>query len=437
MKVEGIRVEKAVRLERKGKPLYRVMIIITVFAILFIECSSFLKLSFYSNIKMNSISRKIVSFNINVEQKQIILYSKNTAGSDSLGFSTLLSNKKFVIPTQIIFGSNAIEHGVNLLEVKTKKILLVSGWNSARLDPVLWELEPRGFKLHTCSISNEPSSKDVHSIILAAIQCDCGAILAMGCGSVLDAAKLATKAMNSYDRSVLLNMTAEELESEILSGSLGINNKKKNNNNDNRNNNSNNNDNNNGSDNDEHDTSDIFLVTIPCLPCGGAELSDIVALKKIHYFKKTEARTLPSSSSLPSNELQNNMELSKVYLKSVQPSLCLVQSSLTYRAPMHLLHDRLISLIAAAVDIILSDLGFMSELLAWDSLRRLMPLYDLAVVTATDRVTQWILDPDSFELLTVHDDEKDHRSQYFRRYGHGTCTVLYLYCTLLYHLFLR
>ena len=39
--------------------------------------------------------------------------------------------------------------------------------------------------------------------------------------------------------------------------------------------------------------------------------------------------------------------------------------------------------------------------------------------SAEERHTQWTLDPDYFEKKTVHDDEKDHRSQHFRRYGHG------------------
>ena len=96
--------------------------------------------------------------------------------------------------------------------------------------------------------------------------------------------------------------------------------------------------------------------------------------------------------------------------------------------------------------------GFLPEMLAWDALRQLMNLFDKAVEvilsvsqinllqlniilvvtyfaftfffmhclkSAEERHTQWTLDPDYFEKKTVHDDEKDHRSQHFRRYGHG------------------
>ena len=83
----------------------------------------------------------------------------NTGGSDSLGFSSSLSSQGFRLNTQIIFGSNAIEHGVNLIEERTQKVLLVSGWNGARLDPILWELEPRGFKLDLCSVVTSHHSK--------------------------------------------------------------------------------------------------------------------------------------------------------------------------------------------------------------------------------------------------------------------------------------
>lgn len=39
--------------------------------------------------------------------------------------------------------------------------LIVTGWNQARADPVVWELLPRGFDLAWHSVSNEPSLTDV------------------------------------------------------------------------------------------------------------------------------------------------------------------------------------------------------------------------------------------------------------------------------------
>ena len=39
--------------------------------------------------------------------------------------------------------------------------LIVTGWNQARADPVVWELLPRGFDLAWHSVSTEPSLTDV------------------------------------------------------------------------------------------------------------------------------------------------------------------------------------------------------------------------------------------------------------------------------------
>lgn len=39
--------------------------------------------------------------------------------------------------------------------------MIVTGWNQARADPVVWELLPRGFELKWHSVSAEPSLSDV------------------------------------------------------------------------------------------------------------------------------------------------------------------------------------------------------------------------------------------------------------------------------------
>lgn len=39
--------------------------------------------------------------------------------------------------------------------------MIVTGWNQARADPVVWELLPRGFDLQWHSVSAEPSLSDV------------------------------------------------------------------------------------------------------------------------------------------------------------------------------------------------------------------------------------------------------------------------------------
>lgn len=264
---------------------------------------------------------------------------QDSAGSDSLGFSSSLQRKAFALPTQVIFGSNAIEHGINLIEERTKNVLLVSGWNSARLDPVLWEMEPRGFAFETCCVKDEPTICAVHSVVAAALASNCGAIIAMGCGSVIDTAKMATMLINSHkDAQSLAEMTADQLGTLLSSKST--------------------------SNNTESLLDAVLLVTIPALPSMGAELSAVAALR--HDYETTQSLESNDAStgvflsdqlSTPQQQPQRSRRVSKSYVNTRSPDLCLIQPSLTYRAPMELVHDRLLGLISTSIDIILSDPG--------------------------------------------------------------------------------
>ena len=85
--------------------------------------------------------------------------SMSSAGSDALGFANSIelgqnnnNNIGFALPTQTLFGSNSLEHGINLIESylspeeedqsqrkrKRKRALCICGWNHARFDPVAW-----------------------------------------------------------------------------------------------------------------------------------------------------------------------------------------------------------------------------------------------------------------------------------------------------------
>jgi Iron-containing alcohol dehydrogenase len=264
---------------------------------------------------------------------------QDSAGSDSLGFSTSLQKKSFVLPSQVIFGSNAIEHGINLIEEKTHNVLLVSGWNSARLDPILWEMEPRGFELETCCIKDEPTVDAVHSVVAAALASNCGAIIAMGCGSVIDTAKMATTLINSHkDAQSLAEMSSSQLGASLLSKST--------------------------SDITEPLLGTVLLVTIPALPSMGAELSAVAALRhEIYTASSLDSNDVSTGDclsdplSVPQQQLKRSKRVSKSYVHTQPPDLCLIQPSLTYRAPMELVHDRLLGLISTSIDIILSDPG--------------------------------------------------------------------------------
>ena len=280
---------------------------------------------------------------------QISQTSHDRAGSDSLGFSPLLSKRGFQLTSQIIFGSNAIEHGVNLIEEKTKSVLLISGWNSARLDPILWELEPRGFNIVTCSVSEEPTNKAVYEVAVAAARSNCGAIIAMGCGSVLESAKLASMLVNSLEnKEDLAGMSPDEVDVFFSSKHTFK---------------------------CSESCSPVLLVTIPGLPSLGAELAAVTAIGRsaapTSTTHKTESSAAVTQSHDTMQEVENNsqvpIQFSKKYIQSASPDLCLVQPSLTYRAPMELLHDRLLALIGTSIDIILLEPGDCSSLFFSDA----------------------------------------------------------------------
>ena len=69
----------------------------------------------------------------------------------------------------------------------------------------------------------------------------------------------------------------------------------------------------------------------------------------------------------------------KKYIMVDAPKVCLIQPGLTRHASMEMMNDRIVVLIATAIDVILQDPGFLPEMLAWDALRQLMPLLDHAL----------------------------------------------------------
>ena len=177
----------------------------------------------------------------------------------------------------------------------------------------------------------------------------------MGCGSVLDSAKLATMLINSHeDIESLANMSPIALEEYLVCY--------------------------NEREYHKPDLCRVLLVTVPALPSMGAELSDIVALKKIIWQPNAVQNkdemdnsaysvaplllveegqligAIPQQKSVYVAQPKNR-DICKMYVRAVNPDLSLVQPSLTYRAPMELVHDRLIALLATSIDIILSDPG--------------------------------------------------------------------------------
>ena len=71
---------------------------------------------------------------------------KMSMSSDGpLGFGEALShsNVGFGLRTNVICGTNALEHGANLMEDQgLTNVLVLSGWNIARTCPLMWGIAP-------------------------------------------------------------------------------------------------------------------------------------------------------------------------------------------------------------------------------------------------------------------------------------------------------
>ncbi|CAM9362928.1 unnamed protein product [Ectocarpus fasciculatus] len=67
--------------------------------------------------------------------------------------------------------------------------MIVTGWNQARADPVVWELLPRGFDLKWHSVSSEPSLSDIAEGAKLALEHRADCVVAMGGAAVIDAGK--------------------------------------------------------------------------------------------------------------------------------------------------------------------------------------------------------------------------------------------------------
>ena len=129
-------------------------------------------------------------------------------------------------------------------------------------------------------------------------------LLAVGCGSVLDAAKMAGTLLNRLGEEEITRLTVEDVERLLVSGSggsgwgtgagVGV-----------------------GALGGPKSTRAVACVTVPTLPCAGAELSRVAALRCF----------APGAAE-------------KRYVAVDAPLVALVQPGLAHRAPMELLHDR-------------------------------------------------------------------------------------------------
>lgn len=258
----------------------------------------------YDGKKMNTIVNKLKNSLISSNNDGTIWSADN-----SFGFSNHIQANSLNVSTHIIFGSNSIEHGINLLdnqindESSKKNVLLVTGWNQARAVDLMWELEPKCYNLVVYSVIGVDNAfaTDVESIVDVINANNINIVIAAGSGTVIDVVKLACNSISN----------------EII----------------------------------------VKLVIVPTLPSLGSELHIVSNIAKFRHYGINNRISLPTYS-----------EITKV------PDLCIVQPSFGYRASSDLICSRLISTIALAIDLILTDNGFLTEVVAWNALHELISL---------------------------------------------------------------
>merc|ERR1712227_906650 len=69
-----------------------------------------------------------------------------------LGIDVYPQFSSFTSITRVLFGVNALESGLLEVQKFAHSVLLVMGWNPARNDRLLWELEQRGFDIHVIAV---------------------------------------------------------------------------------------------------------------------------------------------------------------------------------------------------------------------------------------------------------------------------------------------
>lgn len=97
-------------------------------------------------------------------------------------------NFSFATASKIIFGSHAFEQVPELVGSFSKKAMLVTGSSIKRASELAEKLEP-GIEITIFQIESEPTTQMITRGMQLAREKECGVVLAIGGGSVIDAAK--------------------------------------------------------------------------------------------------------------------------------------------------------------------------------------------------------------------------------------------------------
>lgn len=114
------------------------------------------------------------------------------------------------LPTKILFGAGCLEKLGAEAAPQSKHVLLVSGGDPRRMEKPLASLKAAGVAATLYTVRGEPTLEVVRGGVRAAQKAGCGAVVAVGGGSVLDAAKaIAALCVNTGDLMEYLEVIGE------------------------------------------------------------------------------------------------------------------------------------------------------------------------------------------------------------------------------------
>ena len=234
--------------------------------------------------------------------------------------------------TVIVHGSNAIEHVVNLIDesgIVGKRVLVVSGWNVGRVDPLMWELEPREFEICVETIFEQPAPNDVGRLVNAIVLNSVDLVIAMGSGSVMDACKVAVTIVRDMKYPENSSITwLKQFQDTFASDEIEY----------------------------RSGQRRPLLVTVPGTPLVGSEVNRFSCILS------------------PRRSEASGILLPKDYIRTVHPDICAIQPNSFYRLPMALLHDRIVGVLSLAMELLILHDDFYITYIALDSIKKTIPI---------------------------------------------------------------
>ncbi len=105
----------------------------------------------------------------------------------------------FATAGEIIFGPGSLQTAVERMADLGKRFLVVTGSNSERARPLLGAMMAQGLEASLFSVPMEPSLSIAEKGAAAALQAECEAVVGMGGGSAMDAAKAIAALMTNRE----------------------------------------------------------------------------------------------------------------------------------------------------------------------------------------------------------------------------------------------